>query len=146
MLLTLHQMLCFHKLRKMMFFILSISIFIFFPTKINYDIHGKTFLTIVHVFEDWYHLLAKVQYETIIYFEQIYIYIYIYVSWPLVFWINIKINWHCHYFNFGLSSHPILNIKKPNVLSHHSYFTTKKGDETYEQQCDFIFKSKHLWF
>jgi hypothetical protein len=77
MLLTLHQMLCFHKLRKMMFFILSISIFIFFPTKINYDIHGKTFLTIVHVFEDWYHLLAKVQYETIIYFEQIYIYIYI---------------------------------------------------------------------
>jgi hypothetical protein len=68
------------------------------------------------------------------------------ISWPLVFWINIKINWHCHYFNFGLSSHPILNIKKPNVLSHHSYFTTKKGDETYEQQCDFIFKSKHLWF
>ncbi len=63
-----------------------------------------------------------------------------------MFWINIKLNWHYHYFNFGLSSHPILNIKKPNMLSHHSYFTTKKGDENYEQQCDIIFKSKHLWF
>jgi hypothetical protein len=57
----------------MVFFILSTSIFIFSPIKINYEIHDKTFLTIVHVFEEWHHLLARVQYEIIIYFEQKYI-------------------------------------------------------------------------
>ncbi len=63
-------MLCSHKLWNMMFFILSISIFIIFPIEINYEIHDKKFLTIVNVFEEWHHLLARVQYEIIIYFEQ----------------------------------------------------------------------------
>jgi hypothetical protein len=44
--------------------------FHFFHTKIKYEIHDKTFLTIVNVFEGWHHLLARVQYEIIIYFEQ----------------------------------------------------------------------------
>jgi hypothetical protein len=38
-----------------------------FPIKINYEIHDKEFIAIVDAFEEWCHLLERVQHEIIMY-------------------------------------------------------------------------------
>lgn len=53
---------------------------------------------------------------------------------------------HYPFFDFGSSSHTILNIIKSNVLSRSFYFVPKEGGEAYDQQCDVIIKPKHLRF
>jgi len=56
-----------------------------------------------------------------------------------------KLNGHCPYIVFGLSSHIAFNINKGNLmLSCHSYLAPKERNETYKQQCDVILKFEHL--
>jgi len=49
-------------------------------------------------------------------------------------------------FWFVITYHLGCQWGKSNALSHHSYLAPKEGDVAYEQQCDVIIKSKHLWF
>jgi hypothetical protein len=40
-----------------------------FPIEINYEIHDKKIMAIVNAFEEWRHLLQRIQHEIIVYFD-----------------------------------------------------------------------------
>ncbi len=102
----------------------------FFPTKINYEIHDKDFITIVDVFEEWCHLFKGVQHEIIVNSNHK----KYNISWQFVFWINTKFDGHYPYIDFGLSSHIAFGISKENLmLSYCSYLVLKEKNATYKQ-------------
>jgi hypothetical protein len=108
--------------------------------KINYENHDKELLAIMDAFEEWHHLLEKVQHEyfdhkNLQYFMTTRVLNRHQVRWAL----------SLSQFRFMIPYRPRRQQGKPDALSCCSYVTLKKGDDAYDHQCDTILKPKNLW-
>jgi hypothetical protein len=99
-------------------------------------------LAIVDAFEEWCHLLERVQHEITMYsyhknlqyFMTVHVLSQRQAQWAL------SLSW----FQFVITYYPRQQQGKLDVLFRHLYLTLKKGDAVYDQQCDTIIKPKNL--
>ncbi len=97
----------------------------------------------MYAFEEWSHLFEGAQHEIIMYSDHKNLQYFMHaqvLNWHQAHWV-LSLSW----FWFFITYHHGCHQGKLDALFCHSYPALKEGDETYDQQCDVIFKPKHLW-